>query len=511
MPARDLTLVSIDVGTTHCKAALLSEQGEILRLSKMKTISYADNGWVYYNPEQLWTGIAGLIREVVTTAAGESEVSVGAIGITSMAETGVLIDPATGEAKSPFIPWFSKCSVPQAEDMAAEGNARERFMATGLHASFKYGLAKLLWLRQHRSEALHDAVWLSASDFIAYKLTGALATDYTLAARTFAFRTDKKAWDLEWIRHFGFLPSLFPEAAPSGAVIGRVRAESAVQAGLRKDIPVVIAGHDHIAASLALGVIRPGQVMDSMGTAETLVGVMDDRELTEEDFHSGLAFGCHPAAGRRFWMGGLSASGGSVEWFRSVWSDPPMSYEQLLQLLTERSDHHHAGTPTGILYFPYLSGSGAPEPDARARAAFIGLNAEHGLPDMLTALLEGTAYEMEWIRRAGEKATNASIQELILTGGGTHNPVWLQTKANVSGCLLRNPELPEAALTGAAMLAGVGAGVYADIEQAAASVSASHGHQVVLPQERSHAQYKVLFEEGYLPLQQPLRHYYRRL
>ncbi|QHW35261.1 carbohydrate kinase [Paenibacillus rhizovicinus] len=504
-------LLSIDVGTTHCKAALFSEQGELLRISKMKTTSYIKDGWTYYNPEQLWTGIAGLIRDIVVPAAEEAAVSVAAIGIASMAETGVLVDPVTGEARSPFIPWFSRCSLSQADQIAAEGNVLERFRATGLHAGFKFGMAKLLWLRQQGPSALDGAVWLSASDYIAYKLSGAMATDYTLAARTFAFRIDKKEWDSDWIRHFGFHPSLFPEAVPSGTIIGSVHSEAGSLLGLRAGIPVVIAGHDHVAASLAVGVVKPGQVMDSMGTAETLVGVLAERRLTEEDFGSGLSFGCHPVAGHSFWMGGLSASGGSVEWFRSVLSEPELSYERILRLLSEHAEANEAGSPTGILYFPYLSGSGAPEPDARARAAFIGMTAEHGLTDLLTAVLEGTAYEMEWIRRTGEHATNAAIKELILTGGGTHNPAWLQIKANASGCLLRNAELPEAALLGAALLAGVGAGVYENAEQAAGTVAASRRGRIVYPQGAAHDKYKVLFEEGYVPLQQPLRNYYRML
>jgi xylulokinase len=403
-----------------------------------------------------------------------------------------------------MILWFSTCARTQAERIAAEGGERERFEATGLRASFKFGLAKLLWLKERDPSLLRGAVWLSASDYSAYRLTGNIATDYTLAARSFAFRIDRKEWDGDWIRHFGLPTALFPEAYPSGTVVGRVSAEAAAATGVPAGVPVVIAGHDHPAASLGVGVLSPGRVMDSIGTAETLVGLFPERRLTERDLASGLSFGLHPVSGHLFWMGGISASGGSVEWLRAVLSDDGPGYERILALAAEA-----APGPTGILYYPYLSGSGAPMPDADAKAAFVGLSASHGQADMLKAVLEGTAYEMESIRRAAEAASGAPITEMVATGGGTRNPHWLQIKADVSGCPLQVPDVPEAALLGAALLAGTGCGLFADIGQAAACAARHSSRLTVEPGADVHAAYRRLYEQGYAPLQQPLRRFYK--
>ncbi|WP_276357167.1 FGGY-family carbohydrate kinase [Cohnella caldifontis] len=496
----DRLLLGLDIGTTHCKAALFAEDGRLLRSAKANTRKYAESGLEYYDPERLWEDLAALIREAVPPEAARR---VAAVGVTSMAETGLLVDAEDGRARTPLIPWYSPCAKPQAELVEADSDPLERFAATGLRSSFKYGLAKLLWLKEKEPSALERAVWLSAADYAAFRLTGALATDYTLAARTYAFRIDRKEWDREWIGHFGLRPSLFPEAVPSGTAVGRVTKEAEAAAGLPAGVPVAIAGHDHVAASVAAGVVRPGTVMDSIGTAETLVGVLPERGLTERDFASGLSFGLHPAEGRMFWMGGLSASGGSVEWFRSALSDASPGYEKISDLLSGLPLEE----PSGIVYFPYLSGSGAPLPDPDAKAAFLGLTARLGQADLLKAVLEGTAYEMESIRRAAERIAGMAIEQSVATGGGVRNRHWLQIKANVSGRRIRVADHPETALLGAAMLAGIGAGVYGNLEQAMTAAADRRSEDVVEPHAAAFEKYRRLYEEVYVPMQQPLRRY----
>src|SRR5699024_2206717 len=141
-------------------------------------------------------------------------------------------------------------------------------------------------------------------------------------------------------------------------------------------------------AALAMGAVVPGVVFDSMGTAETLIGALPERPLTEADYHNGLQYGCHVARGLGYWMGGLSASGGSIEWFRALMSPPVPSYAAMEELLRSAGPD-----PTGIIYFPYLFGSGSPHTDPHARGAFIGLSNAHGAAKLFKAVLEGTAFE----------------------------------------------------------------------------------------------------------------------
>jgi sugar (pentulose or hexulose) kinase len=499
--ARKQLLLGIDIGTTNSKAGLFDTTGRQIAVASRPTKAHqSEKGNHYYDPEEMWETIASAIREAATQA-GDGQVT--AIGIASMAESGLLVDRRTGKPRSTFMPWFDTCSTPQAERVSKASDAFERFTVSGLHNSFKLGLAKLLWLKEHEPEAFGDSVWLSASGYIAYRLSGAMAFDYSLAARTYSFRIDRKSWDAEWLREFGLDESVFPEALPSGTVLGTVLPEVAESIGLTTDAAVAIAGHDHVAAALSVGSIVPGVVYDSMGTAETLVGTLSERPLGREEFAAGLSFGCHVAKDRYFWMGGNSASGGSVEWLRAQLGEEPMSYEVLLGLLESCKPG-----PTGILYFPYLSGSSAPMPEPKAKGALIGLTKSHGRGEIIKAILEGTGYQLEWIRQSAQVIAGKEIERLLVVGGGTRNPHWLQIKADITGCTLDLPPIAEATLLGAALSAGVGRGVYASAEEAAAAVSRENG-RTVTPNQARHEQYQAAYHNGFVALQAPLRQYFK--
>jgi sugar (pentulose or hexulose) kinase len=501
-------LVGIDIGTTNSKVGVFTEDGRQVNVVSRPTETLRNEvlGISYYDPERMWEAMASAMQEALAPLDGAK---VRSIGIASMAESGLIVERSTGAPRSPFLPWFDTCSEPQAVMMKRQSDPFERFQASGLHGSFKLGLPKVLWIRDHVPEALEggDPVWLSASSWIAYRLTGRMAFDYSLAARTYAYRIDRKEWDEDWISSFGLPVSLFPDAVPGGQPIGQALPELR-ELGLSDETSVAIAGHDHVAAALAVGAIRPGAVYDSMGTAETLVGTLESRALTNNDYAAGLSFGIHIAKGRYFWMGGQSSSGGSVEWLRGLLGDPELSYAQILSLLEQARPG-----PTRVLYFPYLAGSGAPLPDSNVRASFIGLAKSHGKGDVLKAVLEGTAYQLEAMKRSAEELTGGPIDRLLVVGGGTRNPLWLSVKADITGCELSLPGVPEATLLGAALAAGIGAGVYADAEQAveaAAAGIAADGitARTVVPDEARREQYRTLYEQGYEPLQAPLRGFF---
>jgi sugar (pentulose or hexulose) kinase len=493
-----MTILAIDIGTTHCKAGLFALDGTALKIAKHPMVTHkAPSGETYFDPETLWASVASVIRKAVASAH-----HIAAIGIASMAETGLLVDRRTGAARSFFIPWFDTAAQPQADLIRRQSDPLERYLRTGLRASFKCSLAKVLWLQARDDSLLDGAIWLSAADYIAYRLTGKFGTDCSLAGYTFAFRVDQRDWDLDWLQEWRLRPDLFPPANPSGTSVGGVQSDVATALRLKAGIPVAICGHDHATAAFAMNVNSPGKVFDSMGTAETLLGALPERPLTEDDFHSGLIYGCHVAQGCGLWLGSLSASGGSVEWLRTQLSQRPLSYDEIDALMASAQ-----AQPTGILYFPYLVGSGPPHIDHLVRGAFIGLSASHGRADLLKAVLEGTVYEVEFIRQTGEHITGQPIPVLITAGGGTRNRAWLQIKADVSGCRIEASAEPEATLLGAALIAGIGRGLYAD------EVEAFNGLrlkpvEVFLPDRERHTAYRRLYQQGYLPLQEILRYHF---
>jgi len=326
-----------------------------------------------------------------------------------------------------------------------------------------------------------------------------MATDYSLAGRTYAFRIDELVWDEKWLQEIQIPPDIFPPAFPSGQPVGELSNTPALLTGLPPGLPVCISGHDHVCGAYAAVGTDLGQALDSMGTAEALVGNLDDEELGETEYNSGLVFGRHVAGGGYYWMGGISTSGGSLDWLRKILGDPALSYQEFEHLLTNISPN-----PTSILFFPYLVGSGSPHTDIHVRGAFIGLHQGHDRYDLIKAVFEGTAFEAEFIRQAAQTIMTKDINSLKVSGGGTNISQWMQIKADVSGCEIEVSTVSEATLLGAALVAGIGCGIYKDEDEARSSIARSPGF-IYQPNSTHHQMYQQLYQEGFLTLQKPLR------
>ena len=243
-----MTLLGIDIGTTHCKAGVFNREGRTIKIASRPTVtSHAPEGYAYYDPETLWATITDVIREV----AEASPDPIRAVGIASMAEGGLLIDRRTGQPRTTIIPWFERTPQAQADRIAAATDPEMFYRRTGLHISFKFSLPKILWLRERDPSVTDGTVWLSVADYIAYRLTGEFGTDYSLACRTVVFDIAQKQWDEAWLQQWGLSSEMFPSAYPAGTTIGHT--QGTTEFGLPQGIPVAIGGHDHLCAALAAG------------------------------------------------------------------------------------------------------------------------------------------------------------------------------------------------------------------------------------------------------------------
>jgi len=485
-------ILTIDLGTTNLKVGLFEENGSLTMVSTEQTpYVHHPEGYTYIPALGLWNQVAGLIQKTIESSGSPR---IRAVSITSMAESGLLINPDNGRLVSEIIPWFDPSSIKQASFIEDEIDSFEQFCQTGLHVSFKHGLSKLLWLRERDSALFNDqVVWVSISSFIAYCLTGVIAEEQSLAARTFVYQIDRGEWDKSLITHFGLSPELFPPVTNCLEPIGVVNEENCYL-GLNTTTNVYIAGHDHVSSSLAAGVVSPGSVYNSMGTAETLVGTFNKRKLTRTDYQSGLSFGLHPINQLYFWMGGHSSSGGSVEWMRDILGDDRLTYAEINRYLELAGDD-----PSGIIFYPYLTGRGAPAPNPNAKAAFLGLKKNHGKTDLLKAVLEGNAYQMEMLREEAEKTSGMKISRMSVIGGGVRNPHWIQIKANISGNDLVLPNISEAALCGAALIGATAEGIFSSLEEAVANLR-KETDNIVQPNKEIYDSYRDIYENQYKPL-----------
>ena len=456
-------LLGIDVGTTNWKAAAFSEEGRLLAIRTLPTaIEHSADGQAYYEPVLMWKAIAGLIREVVRDT--QSHGPVDAVAVTGMGEAVVAID-AAGEPVGHIVPWFDTRSAEQADRIRDALGAQKVFEVTGLECNPIFTLAKIMWIRENQPEIYAKVSrWLSVVDYINLKLTGVPLTDYTEASRTLMLDLRANAWSGEMLAVAGVDQATLPDIEQSGTRIGTVAHTAARETGLPGGVQVVLGGHDHLCGSLAAGVLLGRRVLDSSGTAESIVGFSEIDQPLPAAFQ-GLRLGRYLDPRRWVTWGGIIASGRSVDWaidtFASLESlgvaGSRISYDAVNAAVAQAP----LGS-RGLLYLSHLRGCGAPYWNPRGRGALVGLRDTHTQADCLRAVIEGLCFEARLILEVTEEVFGSAVSTLSTTGGGARSSVWQQIKADVTGKEVEIPEVEEATVLGAALLAGIGVGIYRD-------------------------------------------------
>lgn len=429
------------------------------------------------------------------------------IAVASVGESGVPLD-REGRPLYPIIAWFDPRTAPQAAWWAREiGQERTRAI-TGLSVKSIYSALKIMWLFENVS-GLKEAIdaWLPVSSFVAFRLTGGrrscattiggggargrpavagagdlggasgvggaggsarpsdYVVDFSQASRTLLFDQTKLDWSYDLTAAAGIPARILPRAVPSGTFAGFVTRETALATGLPAGVPVFIGGHDHVCGALAVGATRPGVLLDSCGTAESILSSCLDASALRlrAVCENGFSFGSHVVRDMHYAMGGLLASGGAVEWFMREFCGPSPSYEQVMDLA--QTAKPGAG---GVIFVPRLLGSGPPTRDERATGSFARLRPGATLADFARAIFEGLGFELRTAVKAMETATGMPVSSVIATGGGARNALWLDIKASILGLPVQVPEVTEATALGAALIAGIGCGLYRDADDALA-------------------------------------------
>jgi len=440
-------LVGIDVGTTHLKTAAFTPAGEQIAIAHEKTPLRRVDGGGEYDALELWAGIARCLARVAA-AVGPGRIA--SVGVASMAEAGVLLD-GQGAPLYPVITWFDPRTRPQAEQLARDPGSAALYRRSGLFVMPKHGLCKILWIKEHHPELFaRGAAWLSMAEWIAYCLTGRLAACPTLAARTLGMDLATRTWATDLLQALGVPNSLFPPLVAEGAALAPLSAVAAAATGLTAGTPVALAGHDHPCAAFAAGIATPGQLLDSTGTAEAVIGAVPAPILTDAALQTEISQGPLPVPGLYGLQAGASASGGSVEWLRRELLDDA-DYPALTNLAESAGEG-----PSGVLFLPHLAGGGPPAVEPASKGAFVGITYATTKAHLAKAVFEGTCLELRLMVDAMERLRGAPFERVVVTGGHSRNPLWLQLKADILGRPVSVPEVGEATLLGAALLGAGG-------------------------------------------------------
>lgn len=446
------------------KAAAFDEEGRLLGSRAFSTPTVRDTeGFPVYAAGALWEQLAAALRAL------SGDLSAGgafpaALGLAGMAESGVLLDRG-GRPVLPIWPWFDtrglEVAYRRGEAWAASGlDGAAVFRLTGLRLSAKPTLMRLLWARERFPEAwARVRRWVGVPGYVAWRLTGEIAIDPSQACRTMAFDLHARAWSSPMLEAAGLPVALWPTLAGAGEVIGRVTPEASRATGLPAGIPVVPGGHDHLVAAVATGITEPdGSILDSCGTAEALLTVISRRPpgdgLLARAYRQGYSVGCHAVQGRWYAIGGMSSSGGAVEWWLR---QTGMDYAAFT------ADLETSGPAEDCpLFVPHLAGSAPPAPDPGARGAFVALRAHHTRADLSRAVAEGVALEIRRMLDGLGRLTGRRPRRLVAVGGSTRNEPWMALRAAAVDVEIAVPAMDEAAALGAAMLAARGVGATLD-------------------------------------------------
>lgn len=405
----------------------------------------------------------------------------------------VMLD-AAGEVVRPALIWCDVRTDPQCRWLADTVGVENILSWTSNPALANFTLTKLLWVREHEPD-VWDRVhkFLLPKDYVRLQLTGEYATDVADASGTLLLDVRNRKWSAEMLNAVQMDREILPMLYESPEVCGKVSRAGAAATGLRAGTPVVAGAGDQAAGAVGMDVVMPGAVSATIGTSGVVFTATDCPAL---DRLGRLHTFCHASPERWHVMGVTQAAGLSLRWFRDqfgvISSDGRDPYESL----TEEATRSTTGA-NGLLWTPYLMGERTPHLDPEARGALVGLTALHTRADMIRAILEGVAFSLRDTFSILEEM-NVPVRSVRLGGGGARSALWRQIQADVYGHTVEILEAEEGAAYGAALLAGVGCGVWKTVEDACSS--SVRVAERVTPQvesqkqlDRSYGQYRRVY------------------
>ena len=453
-------MCGIDAGTSQIRALVFGPDGtQVAGAAEPTPTRVLGPDRAEHDAEELWRATVSVLRRVVADLPDAKAIR--GVAIASLGEAGVLLG-GDGQPLGPIIAWYDTRTTGELDWLMGAVGFERLHRLTGLCADPTFSLPKLLWHRRETPELFARAQWwLNVGDYLAWRLCGERATDFSLASRTLLLDLEQRTWASPLLEAAELPASLLPPLYPSGTRIGTIRPELAQATGLPADCAVGVGGHDHICGLMAVGADAAGVLMDSLGTAEALTMVRDvpltDPAVGWDGFNQG-AFGTGPPL--YYVFGGLPTAAGAVEWFRGLTGG--VDHAALI------AEAEAAAPGDGsVLFLPHLRLGSPPFPDPIGRGAFLGISSATGRDALFRAVLEGIALDAGNMLKAMLRHLGAAPPaRIVAIGGSTRNNLLMRLKASVYGTPMEVPDLADTTCLGAALLGAMAGGVFADLDEA---------------------------------------------
>jgi xylulokinase len=448
--------LTFDLGTTALKTALISGTGIPLA---MYTREYAPHApqpdWAEMTPEVYWQSAVEGTRAVFSKTATDPS-SLAGIGLCSQGQTFVPID-RTGKPLYDAIVWVDNRAQEIADAWEHSWLSREKFHRSSGYPWIPAGLTvfKIAWLARNAPAAHRAWKFLLLPDYLIYRLTGEMATDYITACMSGLFDLETGGWEPRLLEAAGVTAEQLPAVLSPGSISGKLHRVAAKELGIRPGVPVSVGANDQISGAVGAGNVRQGIVTETTGTALALVATTPAM-LSDQR----VIVGRHAVPEFCYAMTLATTSAIVLKWFRDLCAEG-QQYDQFLKGVEDIP----CGSD-GLSVLPHFMGTSMPSFDPRVRGAFIGLTLGHSRAHLARAIMESCACLLkECLGPISDRGL--AVRSIRSLGGAARSDLWLQMKADLLGILVERPACPDAASLGAAMLCAAGTGRFASIAEAA--------------------------------------------
>ncbi|MFT9078535.1 xylulokinase [Ethanoligenens sp.] len=494
-------LLGIDVGTSGTKSVLFNEHGAVLASATREYPLYQPcNGWAEQDPDDWWDASVETVRSVLQTAAIQPA-DIAGVGISGQMHGLVLLD-GKGNVLRKAILWCDQRTAAQCEEITWLVGRARLIEITANPALTGFTAGKILWVRENEPAIYEKCCHiLLPKDYIRYKLTGEFATDVSDASGMQLLDVPGRKWADEVLEKLEIERSLLCRVYESAEVTGTVHRQAAEVTGLAFGTPVVGGAGDNAAAAVGTGVVRDGRAFTTIGTSGVVYahssGVRIDAKGRVHTF-------CSAVPGEWHVMGVTLAAGLSMSWFRDNFcAEERGRAESEGRNVYDVMDEEAAKVSPGcdrLLYLPYLMGERTPHLDPDCRGVFFGLSAMHTRAHLIRAVMEGVSFSlldcMDILSQMG-----LDITEMRVTGGGGTSALWRQILCDMFGCPVCTVRSRQGPALGAALLAGVGTGIFSSVPQACDTVVAcDKKEQPNYERGDFYAGYHVLYQQLYTAL-----------
>lgn len=502
-------LLGIDIGTSGTKTLVCNPRGKVLATATAgHDLSAPKLGWSEQDPRQWWGVACRATRAAVKKAKIKGD-SIRAIGLSGQMHGSVFLADGPRPLR-PALLWNDQRTAAECDaiEQAAGGRAKLIEMV-GNPALTGFTAPKILWVRRHEPRIYGKTRHiLLPKDYIRYCMTGEYATDVGDASGTLLLDVKRRAWHGEVLSRLEIDPSLLPRCYESHEVTGQVTREAAALLGVKPGTIVVAGSGDQPAGAVGNGIVTGGIVSATIGTSGVVFAHADEPTY---DPHGRVHTMCSAVAGKWCVFGCMLSAGGSLQWFRNQLGHAEMaaakrSKRDPYELLIAEAEKAAPGSE-GLFFLPYLTGERCPYPDPHARGGWIGLTARHSRADLIRSLLEGVTFGMNdalsILREMG-----IAIDAVRLSGGGARSEFWRRLQADIYNLPVATINAEEGPAYGAAILAGVGVGVWRDVPQACqAVIRETHRYR---PRKKNAEKYRRCHEQ-YQSLYRALRDEFPRM